>query len=100
MKTVKFHPDAEAEMTAAAAYYEEKQRGLGDGFWLRSRTQSIASSSIPTCIQSSSLMYAGALPGRFPSVSCSKTAGQDRYDGGYASEPRSELLEKQIDVAG
>ena len=32
MKTVKFHPDAEAEMTAAAAYYEEKQRGLGRRF--------------------------------------------------------------------
>jgi len=32
MKTVKFHPDAAAEMTAAAAYYEEKQRGLGRRF--------------------------------------------------------------------
>ncbi len=29
MKTVRFHPDAEAEMIAAAAYYESQQADLG-----------------------------------------------------------------------
>jgi plasmid stabilization system protein ParE len=32
MKTVKFHPDAESEMIAAAAYYEGQQPGLGRRF--------------------------------------------------------------------
>jgi len=32
MKAVKFHPDAEFEMLAAAAYYEEQQPDLGRRF--------------------------------------------------------------------
>ena len=32
MKAVKFHPDAESEMLAAAAYYEEQQPDLGRRF--------------------------------------------------------------------
>lgn len=32
MKAVKFHPDAETEMLAAAAYYEEQQTDLGRRF--------------------------------------------------------------------
>lgn len=32
MKSVKFHPDAESEMIAAAAYYEGQQPGLGGRF--------------------------------------------------------------------
>lgn len=32
MKAVKFHPDAESEMIAAAAYYEEQQPDLGKRF--------------------------------------------------------------------
>ncbi|MEI6563884.1 MAG: type II toxin-antitoxin system RelE/ParE family toxin [bacterium] len=32
MKVVKFHPDAESEMIAAAAYYEEQQPDLGRRF--------------------------------------------------------------------
>ena len=32
MKTVRFHPDAEAEMIAAAAYYERQQVDLGRHF--------------------------------------------------------------------
>lgn len=32
MKTVRFHPDAEAEMIAAAAYYERQQADLGRHF--------------------------------------------------------------------
>jgi plasmid stabilization system protein ParE len=32
MKTVKFHPEAESEMNAAAVYYEEQQPGLGRRF--------------------------------------------------------------------
>ena len=32
MKTVKFHPEAEAEMIAAAVYYEEQQADLGKRF--------------------------------------------------------------------
>jgi len=32
MKTVKFHPDAEAEMIEAAAYYEAQQPDLGRRF--------------------------------------------------------------------
>ena len=32
MKVVKFHPDAESEMIAAAAYYEEQQSDLGRRF--------------------------------------------------------------------
>jgi plasmid stabilization system protein ParE len=32
MKAVKFHPDAESEMIAAAAYYEEQQPDLGRRF--------------------------------------------------------------------
>jgi len=32
MKPVKFHPDADAEMTAAARYYESQQRDLGRRF--------------------------------------------------------------------
>lgn len=32
MKVVKFHPDAEAEMIEAAAYYESQQSGLGRRF--------------------------------------------------------------------
>lgn len=32
MKVVKFHPDAETEMIAAAAYYEEQQLDLGRRF--------------------------------------------------------------------
>lgn len=32
MKDVKFHPDAESEMLAAAAYYEEQQPDLGRRF--------------------------------------------------------------------
>lgn len=32
MKTVRFHPDAEAEMIGAAAYYEAQQPDLGRRF--------------------------------------------------------------------
>lgn len=32
MKNVRFHPDAEAEMLAAAAHYETQQEGLGGRF--------------------------------------------------------------------
>jgi toxin ParE1/3/4 len=32
MKKVRFHPDAEAEMLAAAAHYETQQEGLGGRF--------------------------------------------------------------------
>ena len=32
MKTVRFHPDAEAEMCGAAAYYETQQHNLGRRF--------------------------------------------------------------------
>jgi toxin ParE1/3/4 len=32
MKTVRFHPDAEAEMAEAAAYYEAQQENLGKRF--------------------------------------------------------------------
>jgi len=32
MKTVRFHPDAEAEMIEAAAYYETQQPALGRRF--------------------------------------------------------------------
>ena len=32
MKSVQFHPEAEAEMIAAAAYYEAQQPGLGRRF--------------------------------------------------------------------
>ena len=32
MKIVKFHPEAEAEMIEAAAYYEGQQHGLGRRF--------------------------------------------------------------------
>lgn len=32
MKQVQFHPDAEAEMIEAAAYYEEQQKDLGRRF--------------------------------------------------------------------
>lgn len=32
MKPVRFHPEAEAELIAAVAYYEEKRTGLGVDF--------------------------------------------------------------------
>jgi toxin ParE1/3/4 len=32
VKPVRFHPDAEAEMIAAVAYYESQQQGLGRRF--------------------------------------------------------------------
>lgn len=32
MKPVRFHPDAETEMNAAAAYYEAQREGLGRRF--------------------------------------------------------------------
>jgi toxin ParE1/3/4 len=32
MKTIRFHPDAEAEMIDAAIYYETKQKDLGKRF--------------------------------------------------------------------
>ena len=32
MKKVRFHPDAEAEMLAAAAHYKTQQEGLGERF--------------------------------------------------------------------
>ena len=32
MRTVRFHPDAEAEMVEAAAYYEAQQENLGKRF--------------------------------------------------------------------
>lgn len=32
MKPVKFHPEAQSEMSASARYYEEKQVGLGKRF--------------------------------------------------------------------
>jgi len=32
MKPVRFHPEAEAEMVAAAAHYETQQKGLGKRF--------------------------------------------------------------------
>ena len=32
MKKVRFHPDAQAEMLAAASHYENQQKGLGGRF--------------------------------------------------------------------
>ena len=32
MKPIQFHPDAEAELVASAAYYEEQQKDLGKRF--------------------------------------------------------------------
>jgi hypothetical protein len=73
MKTVVFQVDAEAEMIEAAAQYEAQQVILADGFWLRCRIPSTASSLIPGFIPLSNSMSDDVLHGHFLSAFCFET---------------------------